>query len=41
MTIDEYISSQPAERQSQMTALHEAIIANDKTVTPCHRSDDG
>jgi|SRR3569833_1503880 len=34
MTIDEYISSQPAERQSQMTALHEAIIANDKTVTP-------
>lgn len=34
MTIPEYISQQPAERQELMTALHETIIANDKTVEP-------
>ena len=34
MTIPEFISQQPAERQALMTALHEAIVANDTTVTP-------
>jgi hypothetical protein len=34
MTIQEYISSQPEDRQLIMTELHEAIMANDKTVTP-------
>lgn len=34
MTIAEYIATQPQEWQSQMTALHEAIIATDKTVIP-------
>ncbi|MES2274411.1 MAG: hypothetical protein V4592_00195 [Bacteroidota bacterium] len=34
MTIPEYISSQPAERQEFMTALHEVIMANDKSVVP-------
>jgi len=34
MTIAEYISTQLPERQEQFTALHEAILANDKTVTP-------
>ncbi|HEY8930432.1 MAG TPA: hypothetical protein VIM55_14625 [Mucilaginibacter sp.] len=34
MTVAEYISVQPAERQAQMKALHEAILANDSTVEP-------
>lgn len=34
MTITEYISSVPAERQATLTTLHEAILANDPTVTP-------
>lgn len=34
MTITEYISSAPAERQATLTTLHEAILANDPTVTP-------
>lgn len=34
MTIPEFISQQPAERQPLMTALHEAIMSNDATVTP-------
>ena len=34
MEIAEYISSQPAERQATLTALHKVIIANDPTVTP-------
>lgn len=34
MSIAEYISTQPPEWQAQMTALHEAIITNDKTVIP-------
>lgn len=34
MTAAEYISTQEPERQAQMTALHEAIIANDKSVEP-------
>lgn len=34
MTIPEYLAAQPVERQELLTALHEAIIANDKTITP-------
>ena len=34
MTITEFINSAPAERQATLTALHEAILANDPTVTP-------
>jgi uncharacterized protein YdhG (YjbR/CyaY superfamily) len=34
MTVTEYISSAPAERQATLTTLHEAILANDPTVTP-------
>lgn len=34
MSITEYISSAPAERQATLTMLHEAILANDPTVTP-------
>lgn len=34
MTVAEYIGAQPAERQAQMNALHDAILANDKTVEP-------
>jgi hypothetical protein len=34
MTITEYISSAPAEWQAILTAIHEAILANDPTVTP-------
>jgi hypothetical protein len=34
MTIPEYISQQPDERRALMTALHEAIMTNDSTVTP-------
>jgi hypothetical protein len=34
MTVTEYISSVPAERQAILTRLHEAILANDPTVTP-------
>ncbi len=33
MTVNEYISKQLPERQKLLTALHEVIIANDKTVT--------
>ena len=34
MTISEYISHQPAERQKLLSEIHDIIIANDKTVTP-------
>ncbi len=34
MTIREYISNAPVERQELLTALHEAIIANDPNVKP-------
>jgi hypothetical protein len=34
MTITDYIISAPAEWQATLTSLHEAILANDPTVTP-------
>jgi len=34
MTINEYISSAPAEWQATLTMVHEAILANDPSVTP-------
>src|SRR5882724_5250540 len=34
MTIDKFISSQPADRQSLLKELHKIIMANDTTVTP-------
>jgi hypothetical protein len=34
MTIPEFISIQPEDRQKLLTQLHEIIINNDKTVTP-------
>jgi hypothetical protein len=34
MTVTEYISSAPAERQATLTTLHEVILANDPTVIP-------
>ena len=34
MTVTEFISSAPAERQATLTAIHEAIVANDPGVTP-------
>lgn len=34
MTIPEFISSQPADRQQLLSQLHEIIIQNDTTVTP-------
>ena len=34
MTITEYISSAPAEWQATLTAIHEAILANDPSVIP-------
>jgi hypothetical protein len=34
MTVTEYISSVPAERQAILTTFHEAILANDPTVIP-------
>ncbi len=34
MTISEFIGTQPAERQDLMTALHNAIINNDRSVIP-------
>jgi hypothetical protein len=34
MSITEFISSAPAERQVLLTALHDTIIANDPSVTP-------
>ncbi|MCR8558990.1 DUF1801 domain-containing protein [Mucilaginibacter sp. BJC16-A38] len=34
MTITEFISTAPAERQATLTTFHEAILANDPTVTP-------
>jgi len=34
MSITEFISSQPEERQALLSQLHEIIIKNDKTVTP-------
>jgi hypothetical protein len=34
MTPTEYISQQAPERQAIMTALHESVLANDKTVAP-------
>lgn len=38
MTITEYISGAPAERQATLTTLHEAILANDPTVIPVIKS---
>ena len=34
MTVSEYISSVPSDRQALLTALHETIVANDPTVKP-------
>ncbi len=34
MTITEFIDGAPAERQAVLTTFHEAILANDPTVTP-------
>ncbi len=34
MTISEYISAQPEDRQELLSQLHEIIIKKDKTVTP-------
>ncbi len=34
MTIDEYINQQLSERQQLMHGIHNAIITNDKAVTP-------
>jgi hypothetical protein len=34
MTPKEYISSQPKERQEQLTSIHEIILATNKKVTP-------
>lgn len=34
MEIDKYINSQPAERQKILSDIHNAILANDKTVIP-------
>src|ERR1700749_197064 len=34
MTVSEFIASVPAERRALFTQLHEAIVANDATVTP-------
>jgi Domain of unknown function (DU1801) len=34
MSISEFISTQPAERQALLSQLHEIIIQKDKTVTP-------
>ena len=34
MTISEFISTQPEERQELLSQLHEVIIQKDKTVTP-------
>lgn len=34
MTISEYISNQPEDRQELLSQLHEIIIKKDKTVTP-------
>ena len=34
MTAAEYIVKQPVERRKLLTGIHEAIIRNDKTVTP-------
>ncbi|MEO6232775.1 MAG: DUF1801 domain-containing protein [Ferruginibacter sp.] len=34
MTVSEFISTQPEERQALLTQLHEIIIQKDKTVTP-------
>ena len=34
MTADEFISTQPEERQRILTALHSAILAKDKAVIP-------
>lgn len=34
MSITEFISGAPEERQAVLTALHESIIANDPTVIP-------
>ena len=34
MSISEFISNQPEERQKLLSQIHEIIIQNDKTVTP-------
>lgn len=34
MTVTEYISSAPAERQAVLTTIHQTILANDPTVIP-------
>src|SRR5476651_1346467 len=38
MEITEFISTMPAERQATLTALHEAILANDPSVKPVIKS---
>lgn len=38
MTPTEFIKTQPENRQALMTALHEAIMANDKSITPVVKS---
>jgi len=34
MTVSEYISSMPSDRQALLTALHDAIMTNDPSVNP-------
>jgi hypothetical protein len=34
MTPKDYIAKQPAERQKLLTAIHQVIVSNDKTVSP-------
>jgi hypothetical protein len=38
MTIQEYISNAPVERQALLTMLHEAIIDNDPSIKPVIKS---
>ncbi len=38
MTIQDYISKAPVERQSLLTMLHQVIIANDSSVKPIIKS---
>jgi hypothetical protein len=40
MSITEFISGAPSERQVVLTALHEAIMANDLTVYPGREADE-
>jgi hypothetical protein len=38
MTVSEYISSMPSDRQALLTALHDLILANDPTIKPVVKS---